>query len=186
MVSILLSIRCAVAKDVKKHLRTNAAILSARPPAGVKILQKIYGQRGLLGFLVPYAALVGLFILTETMVSTQWPHLIPLWSNDQTIGPFLKDVTSYFLGAQVVMIGLLFPIAVGLVTLIVQREVSSSTVSDIQVYYGETLAYRIGASGIALSIVLAAQLLWPAQVAVQGLGYGTASKYPKLCSLPFI
>jgi hypothetical protein len=141
----------------------------------MKVLRTFYGQRGLLGFLLPYIVLVVLLIVAEMILKGQWQVLIPSWSNDQRIGPFLKDVTSYFLAAQVVMVGLLFPIAVGLVTLIVQREDASSTVSDIQVYYGETLAYRIGASGIALSIVLAAQLFWPAQFAIHRLGYGIQS-----------
>ena len=144
------------------------------------MLRGFYGQRGLLGFLIPYIVLVALLVGAEIIAANLWPTLIPSWSNDQSIGPLLKDVTSYFLGAQVVMVGLLFPIAVGLVTLIVQREEASSTVSDIQVYYGETLAYRIGASGIALSIVLAAQLLWPAQFAVHRLGYGTPSEFFKV------
>ncbi len=174
------SLRYRVAQEVKEHLQTNPAILSARVPWSMKILRAFYGQRGLLGFLIPYVVLVALFVAAEIIVARQWPTLIPSWSNDQSIGPLLKDVTSYFLGAQVVMIGLLFPIAVGLVTLIVQREDASSTVSDIQVYYGETLAYRIGASGIALSIVLAAQLLWPAQFAIHRLGYGTPSEFFKV------
>jgi len=174
------SLHHRVMQEVKEHIKSNPAIQSARHPLSMRMLQLLYGQRGLLGFLVPYIALVSLFAATEIIVAKQWPSLVPSWSNGQNIGPFIKDVTSYFLGAQVVMIGLLFPIVVGLVTLIVQREDASSTVSDIQVYYSETLAYRIGASGIALSIVLAAQLFWPAQFTIHRLGYGTPSEFFKI------
>ena len=161
------SVRRRVAKEVKEHLQTNPAIRSAGHPLGMRMLRLFYGHRGLLGFLIPYAVLVSVLVSAEIIVANWWPNLIPSWSNNQSIGSLFRDVTRNLLGAQVVMVGLLFPIAVGLVTLIVQREVASSTVSDIQVYYGETLAYRIGASGIALSIVLAVHLLWPAQLATQ-------------------
>ena len=87
------------------------------------------GHRGLLGFLIPYTVLVALLVGTEIIVTNWWPNLIPSWSNNQSIGSLLKDVTSDFLGAQVVMVGLLFPIAVGLVTLIVQREDRASFLS---------------------------------------------------------
>ena len=177
--SIIGSLRRQIAKEVKEHLQTNPAIRSARLPFGMRMLRLFFGNRGLLGFLIPYTVLVALLVSAEIIVANFWPNLIPSWSINQNIGPLLKDVTSAFLGAQVVMVGLLFPIAVGLVTLIVQREEASSTVSDIQVYYGETLAYRIGASGIALSIVLAAQLLWPAQFAIHRLGFGTPSEFFK-------
>ena len=144
------------------------------------MLRGFYGHRGLLGFLIPYTVLAVLLVCAEIIVANLWPSLIPSESNNQDVGALLRDVTSYFLGAQVVMVGLLFPIAVGLVTLIVQREQASSTVSDIQVYYSEALAYRVGASGIALSIVLAAQILWPAHYAVHRLGYGTPSEFSKV------
>lgn len=174
------SLRHRVAHEVREHLQANTAIRSARVPLSTRMLRRFYGQRGLLGFLIPYIVLVALLVGVEILVENLSPTLIPSSSNDENIGRLLKDVTSYFLGAQVVMIGLLFPIAVGLVTLIVQRENASSTVSDIQVYYSETLTYRIGASGIALSIVLAAQLLWPAQFAIYRLGYGSSSDFFKV------
>ncbi len=146
----------------------------------MRMLRTFFAERGLLGFLVPYVMLVGSLLAVEIIFARQWPCLVPSWSNSPHIGPLLKDVTSYLLSAQVVMVGLLFPIAVGLVTLIVQRGDASSTVSDIQVYYGETLAYRIGASGIALSMVLAMQLVWPAHFLVHGLGFGTLSEFFKI------
>ncbi len=174
------SLRKRVAREIKEHRKSNAALLSARAPVGTRVLQAFFGERGLIGFLVPYAAVVALLIVLDIAIASACPSIIPPWTNTTQIGPLLKDVTSYFLGAQVVMIGLLFPIAVGLVTLIVQREDASNTISDIQVYYEESLAYRVGASGIALSIVLATQLLWPVQFAVHRFGFETSTEILKI------
>ena len=174
------SLRKRVARDVRQHRKENTALLSARAPIAMRLLRAIFGERGLLGFLIPYAVIVAVVLIVEAFLIQQWPDLIPPWSNSAHIGPLLREVTSYLLGAQVIMVGLLFPIAVGLVTLIVQREDASSTVSDIQVYYGESLAYRIGASGIALSIVLAVQLVWPVHFALHHLGLGNPSKFFKI------
>lgn len=81
----------------------------------------------------------------------------------------LLNVSSYLLGAQVGVLGVL-SLALALVTLIAQRE-SSST--DVKVYYHESLAFEIVASCVALMAVLCAQLLWPAQFLLHRLGFGT-------------
>ena len=146
----------------------------------MRLLQIFFGERGLLGFLVLYAVAVGLLLAVEVVVASQYPSIIPQWTNGSSIGPLLRDANSYFLGAQVTMVGLLFPIAIALVTLIAQREDASSTISDVQVYYGQTLAYRIGASGIALAVVLAVQVLWPAQFAARLLALGTSAQAFKI------
>lgn len=78
------------------------------------------------------------------------------------------------------MIGLIFPVAVGLVTLIIQRENSSNAASDIKVYYKEALVYQIGASSIALSMILSGQLIWPAHFLIKKLGFFTSSEYFKI------
>lgn len=170
---LLGSLRKTVAREIAEHRRTNAALVNARPPLRMRVLQAVLGERGLLHILVLYSLFVVVFLFLEIILTSRFPALIPPWANAPNVGPFLKDLASNFLAAQVVVIGLLFPIAVALVTLIVQREDASSTNSDVQVYYSETLAYRVGASGIALSIVLAVQLLWPAQFFALWLGWGT-------------
>jgi hypothetical protein len=170
---LLGSLRQIVTREVAEHLRTNTALLSARPPLRMRILQVALGNRGLLRILSMYALLVVALSILEITLTNKYPALVPPWVNAPNVRSLLKDMGSYFLAAQVTVIGLLFPIAVALVTLIVQREDASSTSSDVQVYYSETLAYRVGASGIALSIVLAVQLFWPAQFVLLGLGVGT-------------
>ena len=170
---LLGSLRMTVEREIALHRRTNAALVSARPPLRMRVLQAALGERGLLRILVFYALFVIALICLEVVLTSTYPALIPSWANASSLGPFLRDIASYFLAAQVTIIGLLFPIAVALVTLIVQREDASSTNSDVQVYYSETLAYRVGASGIALSIVISVQLLWPAQFIALRLGFGT-------------
>ncbi len=192
---LLGSLRKRVAREVKEHQKTNAALLSARAPMSMRVLQSFFGERGLFGFLIPYFMIVISLLIVELGITRgfrpvipQWnmggagefPSIIPPLTHVLQIEPLLREVTSYFLGAQVVMIGLLFPIAVALVTMIVQREDASSTISDVQVYYSETLAYRIGASGLALSIVLAVQLLWPAQFAAYRFGLATSTEVSKI------
>jgi hypothetical protein len=60
-------------------------------------------------------------------------------------------------------------IAVGLVTLIAQRENSST---DVQIYYHESLAYELVASSIALLVVLSIQVFWPIQFFSHRVGFG--------------
>lgn len=174
------SLRKRVAWEVKEHLRTNAAIKSARAPLRMRALQTMLSERGLFEFFTLYGLFLVLLVAAEISVAQCCAYLVPSWTNAPGIALLLKDATSYFLGAQVTMIGLLFPIAVGLVTLIVQREDASSTVSDVQIYYHQTLAYQVGASGIALSIVLAIQLLWPVQFVAHRFGIGTSAQLFKI------
>ncbi len=83
------------------------------------------------------------------------------------------------LAAQATLIGLVFPIAIALVTLLVQRDETSNTLSDIQVYYDQSLAYRVGASAIGLSLVLVLQLVWPAEAVVVHLGFSPTELLPQ-------
>ncbi len=177
---VLGSLRKRVARDIREHQRTNAALQSARYPVSVRCLRAFFGKRTLPGFVIPYVVIVALLLVLESVLSAFYPSFIPAWTASDSVKPLLKDVTGYFLGAQAVVIGLLFPIAVALVTLIVQREEASSTISEVQVYYNETLAYRIGASGLGLSIVLAVQLLWPGQFAIHLIGLGTSFQFFKV------
>ncbi|MDX2145211.1 MAG: hypothetical protein SFV19_17785 [Rhodospirillaceae bacterium] len=160
------SLGLRVAREIEEHLKTNPTIRGARQPLRMRFLLLLFGERRLLGFLLPYALLVVALVAAEVILAWCCNDLLPQWTAAEKISPLLKDVTSYFLGAQVTAIGLLFPIAVALVTLIVQRGDNSSTISEVQIYFSETLAYQVGASGIALSIVLGVQLLWSMQFTV--------------------
>ena len=75
----------------------------------------------------------------------------------------LKDIASYLIAAQVGILGIV-SVAIGIVTLISQRDDRSSTNTDVRLYYVESLAYEVVLSGAALLIVLCVQLLWPASI----------------------
>jgi hypothetical protein len=97
---------------------------------------------------------------------------LPGWSGD-TLKSFLKDAAGYLITAQVGMLGIV-SIAVGLVTLIAQRDERSSTNTDIRLYYVEALAYEVVASSAALLVVLCIQILWPIHFGLHKLGLGTS------------
>jgi hypothetical protein len=88
--------------------------------------------------------------------------LVSIWvdrTSEQAIKEFLRNVASYLITVQVGVLGLI-SIALALVTLIAQRENSST---DVKVYYHESFAFGVVASSVALLAVLATQLFWPGQ-----------------------
>ena len=92
------------------------------------------------------------------------PCLIPSWTSTALHG-FLKDIASYYLAGQVAILGIV-SMAVGVVTLITQRTEGVSARTEIRLYYVESFAYEVVTSGIALTLVLAVQLFWPIQYAL--------------------
>lgn len=166
------SLRHLAAKEVREHRRKNATLVAYRYPMGVRLLRALLSGKSLISYLAAYFLLLLAALGTELLFEQLYISSNLFWANSSAVGSLLKDATSYLLAAQVTMVGLVFPIAVGLVTLIVQRESSSSSTAEVQIYYEETLAYRIGASSIALVIVLAIQVVWPAQLAIHQFSSG--------------
>lgn len=97
------------------------------------------------------------------------PSYLPKWSGSPDIKSQLANIASYLITAQVGLLGVI-SIAIGLVTIIAQRDNAST---DVQVYYHESLAFGIVASSIALVAALCLQLFWPAHFAIHLFGYGT-------------
>lgn len=160
------SLRKRVAQEVNEHVRKNAALQEERYPYKTRALKNLLGNGSLFKLLFEYAVLVALIIILDRFVSHNWPEFLSVWKNGnsdtaETIKEIMKEATSGFMGAQATLIGLVFPVAIGLVTLLVQREGAASTNSDIKVYYHEALAYPVGVSSVALIIVLSAQTFWP-------------------------
>lgn len=174
-INCLGGLREEVTREVRRHLRTNPAIRNVPQPFGYRMLKKFCGRGGLLSFLLRYVVLYAFFLIGCATIVTFAPEWVP--KSDQGFIDQSQAVTSYFLAAQAVMIGLLFPVAVGVITLITQREDASSTVSDLQVYYSESFAFGVGASGIALSIALAVHVFWPARYPLEYLGFNPAGTY---------
>jgi hypothetical protein len=164
------SLRKHVAWEVKHHEKINEVLLQEGYSTRLKLLHDLMGGGSLLRLLVEYSILVILLIALDMLITGYLPHLLSqsfpgFETSDKETSDKIRSIldagTSNFLGAQATLIGLIFPIAIGLVTLLVQREGSGSTNSDIQVYYNETFAYPVGVSCLGLIIVLAMQTFWP-------------------------
>jgi hypothetical protein len=178
------SLRRRVRREVREHLDTNDVLRENRNSPGVRFIAKFLQGRSLAWFLRWYFVFALVLGLAEIAMARYFPTLLPKWSEaDERLWGFLKDAESYLLGTQVTLIGLIFPIAVGLVTLIVQRQQTSNTSAHVQIYYQESFAYGVGASGIALVIVGAIQLFWPVQFLIHRIGWGTPNMLFKMVAV---
>jgi hypothetical protein len=97
---------------------------------------------------------------------------------EDRIKGFLRDAAGYLITAQVGVLGVV-SIAVGLVTLIAQRDDKASTNNDIRLYYSEALAYEVVASSADLLLVVSVQIFWPLQFVIHMAGLGSADLFFK-------
>lgn len=158
-----------VRREIREHFRENPIARRARYSFGLRILHRLFDNASFLWCVALYTLFVLMIGLAEVGVAAYAPRWVPGWSGTE-IKQFLTNVTSYLISAQVSALGVV-SIAIGLVTIIAQRENAST---DVQVYYHESLSFGLVASSIGLLTVLCAQLLWPVQFVVHLLGYGTA------------
>ena len=112
-----------------------------------------------------YVALDAICVAAEWWVTVKMPSLLPDWGTFD-LPQFLKDVDSYLIAGQVGILGIV-AVAVGIVTLLSQRDDRSSATSDVRLYYSESLAYEVVTSGVAVLVVLCVQLFWPLQFALR-------------------
>ena len=117
--------------------------------------------RSLPAFLAVYLLLDLASLGAEVVFNLRFPQALPGWTSPE-MKSLLKDVTSYLIAAQVGILGVV-SVAIGIVTLITQRDERSSTNTDVRLYYMESLAYEVVLTGAALLIVLSVQLFWPLQ-----------------------
>jgi hypothetical protein len=159
-------------REVYEQLRENP--ISRRSRYGVfnRLLRCFFSIRTFGRFLGIYIAVNLAVLFAEAVLTWRAAGWLPRWT---VLGPapdlksLLLNVSSYFITAQVGALGVI-TLALALVTLIAQRENSST---DIKVYYHESFAFEVVASCIALLAVLCVQLLWPAQFLLHRLGVGT-------------
>ena len=71
-------------------------------------------------------------------------------------------------------------VAVGLVTLIAQRDDRASTNTDIRHYYDGALAYEVVGSSVALLLILCVQIFWPFHLVVHALGFEQSDSFNRL------
>jgi hypothetical protein len=125
------------------------------------VVRVLITGRSLPSFLAVYLLLDVVLIGAEVVFNLRFPQALPGWTMPE-IKSLLKDIASYSIAAQVGIFGIV-SVAIGIVTLILQRDDRSSTNTDVRLYYRESLAYEVVTSGAALLIVLCVQLLWPVQ-----------------------
>lgn len=171
------SVRRWVRREVRQHRSTNAALIKARYPRGLRLLRRFLSEKSFFEFLLFYVTFDVAAVVLELVGSIFKPELFPPWSAmTPELKGMVKDATSYFITAQVGVLGVV-SIAVGLVTLIAQRDNSPN---DVQIYYRESLAHEVVASSIALLLVLSIQTLWPAQFTLHRMGGGDSNVIFKL------
>jgi hypothetical protein len=155
------SLRKRVRREIREHLRENRAIRRARYSFFQRAARLFIVDRSLPAFLAAYLLLDLALVGAEIVFNLHFPKMLPGWTAPETKG-LLKDLASYLIAAQVGLLGIV-SVAIGIVTLISQRDDRSSTNTDVRLYYMESLAYEVVLSGAALLIVMCAQLLWPVQ-----------------------
>jgi hypothetical protein len=151
-------------------MRENRAIRRARYSFLQRVLRAAIVERSLLSFLAAYLLLDIALVGAEAISTLYFSQYLPDWSTPE-LKSMLKDIASYFIAAQVGILGIV-SVAIGIVTLISQRDDRSSTNTDVRLYYVESLAYEVVLSGVSLLIVLCVQLLWPLQFSAHVLGFG--------------
>jgi hypothetical protein len=152
------SLRHFVNREVRKHLRTNEALVDRRHRLGTRILRCCLRKWA--------AAVMAVLYLAVLLIPLSFPSIsnsLPGWavrppSALTDLGDRLRDANGYLLTIQATLIAIVFPIAVALVTVIVQRVHASSTSAHVQIYYSESLALQVGLSSIFLVVVLVVQM----------------------------
>ncbi len=173
-----------VRREVREQLRANPAARRARYPLGYRALRAFFRIGTFLHFVGLYVAINVALVLAEAAVVAFRPEWIPAWTAHRPdtgldTKSLILDVSGYLIGAQVGMLGVI-SLALALVTLIAQREGSST---DVQVYYHQSLAFELVASCVALLAVMCVQLLWPLQFFLHRAGFGTHLLFFKLLLL---
>jgi hypothetical protein len=159
------SLRAQVQIEVNELARGNKTLRRVR--SGLFRRSLIAAVRGIRPskLFALYVLLDAICVVAEWWVTAKRPSLLPDWGTFD-LPQFLKDVDSYLIAGQVGILGIV-AVAVGIVTLLSQRDDRSSATTDVRLYYSESLAYEVVASGVALLIVLCVQLFWPLQFALR-------------------
>ena len=169
-----------VRREIREHMRTNSAARRCRYPWPLQLLRAFFADRSFWQFVNFYVCIAVVMAVLEILVSRYLPRALPEWTRSGTPSPDfeerLSDLASYLITAQVGVLGVI-AIAIGLVTLIAQREDAGT---DVKVYYHESFAVEVVASSLALLVVLIAQLLWPLQFLLHLFGEGTELQLSKL------
>ncbi len=178
---LLGSLRRRVAYETRLHRAENPAMRRARYSLPHRLLRRALSGNTFAWFLGVYLAYTLVVAIVGVAAATYVPHRLPTWKSDEIkeINGFVKDATSYLISVQVGLLAVV-SIAVGLVTLIAQRDDGPSTSTDVQLYYNGALAYEVVASSVALLLVLCVQIFWPLDHAMHALARDQAAPIVKI------
>ncbi|WP_213772875.1 hypothetical protein [Bradyrhizobium sp. dw_78] len=167
---ILGSLRKQVAYDLRNLSHDNRALRLARYSAPRRWMGHLVSNRSITQFLAFYVIVLVGALLLEWAGNQYIPSRLPGYIG-QAPRDFLKDIGSYLIAAQIGILAIV-SVAVGVVTLLSERNDGSSVNTDIRLYYVESYSYELAISGVALLVVLTLQLFWPSQHILHVLGLG--------------
>jgi hypothetical protein len=164
------SLKTRVKHELRDLSRANRTLRRSRYSVPRRLLGASIVNRSVGQFLGLYVALLVLTLLSEWAINRYIPSLLPGYTG-ATPRDFLKDIGSYLIAAQIGILAIV-SVAVGVVTLLSERNNGSSVNTDIRLYYVESYSYELATSGIALLVVLTLQLFWPLQHILHASGFG--------------
>src|SRR6185437_10452389 len=114
------SLQARVALEVKQHCTSNVVIRRSRYSIARRLLQALLRNHSLGWFLSVYLALNFVITLAEFVAAGSGCHMLPGWTSAETKA-LLKDAAGFLITGQVGILAIV-SVAVGLVTLIAQRD----------------------------------------------------------------
>lgn len=164
------SLRARVNHELRNLFRENSTLREARYSLPRRMLGYLLVNRSIGQFLTVYALLLLAALVVEWAANRYVPEWLPGYYGTGE-RDFLKDVASYLIAAQIGILAIV-SVAVGVVTLLSERNDGSSVNTDIRLYYFESYSYELAISGVALLVVLTLQLFWPFQHLLHMAGLG--------------
>jgi hypothetical protein len=153
---VMQSLQARVDADVHELVRANKTLRHARYGIVRRLLRRWIVDRPVVSILSTYVTLICTLVMVEWAADRFAPSLVHGVPN----ADFSKDAAGFFLAAQVGILAVL-TVAIGVVTLLTQRDDGSSVNTDVRLYYVESFSYELATSGILLSCILIVQLFWP-------------------------
>jgi len=164
------SLSAWVNREIRELGRTNPTLRQSRYSVLRRCLRVCIVNRSIGQLLGLYFVVLLTALICEWAINRYAPSLLPGYYGN-TSRDFLKDVGSYLITAQIGVLAIV-SVAVGVVTLLSQRNDGSSINTDIRLYYVESYSYELAVSGVALLLVLTLQLFWPSQHILHAAGLG--------------
>ena len=145
-----------VRREIRDHMRENVAIKRSCHGIELRALKWAFEGR-------TFGTFIGIYVLVAIagLIATQFcPEGVSAWTHsreDIDSQSLLTSITGNLITTQVGVLGVI-SIAIGLVTLIAQRQGAET---NVKLYYRGSMAFEVVASSIALLVVLSVQLVWP-------------------------